>query len=553
MSLNEELMHASLKLLLELTPYGELLSFQEKTLMIKTDDENDSVYFLMEGQLDILVGGETVSTLKRKGDLVGEMSIVSQGLCTADVVAHPNTCVLKIAAKSIKNHNPEFEVLLYRVFCLTLGDKLEMTNLKARDFESLNRKLEEEVEKRTNDLKSQNNELTLGYKKLETMHAENVLIVNQLANLEERTILESIKLLEEGSDEKAINTVKMNLKLFQNSLSPFRQLKNTQENLKGQKVLVVESNAKQRNLFKVALGGTGVSVELAKSVEDAKALLMSAPFGILFLSAEMIELADFVKENDLKVKIVLSTEEESKEYISKIKNYHFISNIIATKQDDRAFSIKSVSTTVSKMTSGNIFGLEKYLNWGVEVREVEISDSTERESINEKVIQYLTELGIKNNIRTRCQIVIEELLMNAIYDAPTGSDGVALHNHKPRSERIILSAGQKAKLKFATDGIYLGISVEDPFGVFKKETIFKYLVENYSSKGNTDQNNVEKGGAGKGLYMISENSDLVIYNVAPQSKTEVIALFDLDPAKEKTTTSLHYFEVRIDSLKYVVK
>ena len=543
MSLREELMHASLNLLQKLTPYGELLTFHVPTLMIKTNDHNDSVYFLIEGQLDVLVGGETVSSLKRKGDLVGEMSIVSQCLCTSDVMAHSSTRVLKVAAEAVKSHQPEFEVLLYKVFCLTLGDKLEMTNLKARDFESLNRKLENEVEKRTNDLKTQNNELTLGYKKLENMHAENVLIVNQLSNLEDRYIMESIKLLEQDSDDKILSTVKNNLKQFQNSLSPLKQLKSNQENLKGQKVLVVESNAKQRNLFKVALGGTGVNVEMAKNVEEAKELLLSTSFGILFLSAEMLEVADFVRDQQLKVKIVLSTEDESKEYLSKIKNYRFISNIIATKQDDRAFSIKSVSTTVGKMTSGDIFGLEKYLSWGVEVRELDVSDSLERESINQKVIQYFTELGIKNNIRTRCQIVIEELLMNAIYDAPTGTDGVALHNHKSRSERIILTAGQKAKLKFATDGLYLGISVEDPFGVFKKETIFKYLEKNYSTKGSVNQSNLEKGGAGKGLYMISENSNLVIYNVAPHTKTEVIALFDLDPVKEKSATSLHYFEI----------
>ena len=58
---------------------------------------------------------------------------------------------------------------------------------------------------------------------------------------------------------------------------------------------------------------------------------------------------------NIKTKIVLMTEEESKEYISKIKQYHFISNIVATKEDDRAFNIKSISTTVSKMTTGDIY------------------------------------------------------------------------------------------------------------------------------------------------------------------------------------------------------
>jgi hypothetical protein len=107
----------------------------------------------------------------------------------------------------------------------------------------------------------------------------------------------------------------------------------------------------------------------------------------------------------------------------------------------------------------------------------------------------------------------------------------------------VLEEQQKGKLRFATDGLYLAISVEDPFGVFKKETIFQYLEGNYSPESVTVTEMDGKGGAGKGLFLISENSDLVIYNVAPQTRTEVIVIFDLDSQKEKKATSLHYFEM----------
>jgi hypothetical protein len=194
------------------------------------------------------------------------------------------------------------------------------------------------------------------------------------------------------------------------------------------------------------------------------------------------------------------------------------------------------------MTSGDIFGLEKYLNWGIEIKEIEIIDSKERQNVNDQVIEHLTELGIRSSVRTRCQVVIEELLMNAIYDAPVDNLGTPLHNFKARTEAVNLSADQSAKLRFATDGLYLAISVEDPFGVFKKETIFKYLENNYFQ--NSEEHlSSGKGGAGKGLFMITESADLVIYNVSPRSKTEVIVLFDLDPSKEKKSTSLHYFEL----------
>jgi len=535
---NQELLkgNASITLIDELTPLGQKLTYSQGDCVLKTGNLNDSLYFLIEGEIAIVVGQETVATLKRKGDIIGEMSIISKNLCSADVVAATPTIMLKVKVDELKDKSSDYELLLYKIFCLTLTEKLENTNVKAHKFEVLNRSLEEEVQRRTNELK-------LGYKKLENMYAENILMVNKLSTLDEDYIQSSLKILDQATEGSKLDALKINLKLIQKSLSPMKELKSQQEQLKDQRVLVVESNPKQRNMIKIALGGTGVKVDMVKTAEEAQEALKSNACDILFLSAEMLEVADFVKEHNIKTKIVLMTEEESKEYISKIKQYHFISNIVATKEDDRAFNIKSISTTVSKMTTGDIFGLEKYLNWGIEVKEFAVTNSKERQDINDQVISHLTELGIRSVVRTRCQIVIEELLMNAIYDAPVDKNGTPLHNSKSRTEAIVLTPDQSGKLRFATDGLYLAISVEDPFGVFKKDTIFKYLETNYFAEEGKEVIHEGKGGAGKGLFMITESADLVIYNVSPRSKTEVIVLFDLDPSKEKKSTSLHYFEL----------
>lgn len=530
-------------LIQQLTPFATSVLVNKNQSILKSGELNDSIYILIEGELDILVQGEKVAVINQRGNIVGEMSIISSLPCNADVIASSESKLLKAKIMDLKGNIPDYQVFLYKIFCLTLSEKLVTTNLKAIKFETLNRTLEEEVVKRTYDLKMQNAELTLSYQKLESMHAENIIIVKNLSAVDDELIKNTIELTDSQSLEDKREVILTNLKLIQNSLSPIKLLRKEQETLVGQKVLVLEDNVKQRNMIKIALGGTGVRVEVSKSIEEAKELLLKSNYNILFLSANMLEIADFVKENKLKAKIVLLTEEESKDYIAKIKDYGFLSNIIATKQDDRASNIKSISTTVSKMISGDIFGLEKYLNWGVDVKELEISSSAERQDINDKVADYLKDLGLRTSLISRCQAVIEELLMNAIYDAPVDSSGKALHNHKSRRETIVLEKHQKGKLRFATDGLYLAVSVEDPFGAFKKETIFKYLEENYCSVPENMLVHPDKGGAGKGLFIISENSDLVIYNIARGRKTEVIVLFDLNPLKDKKNTSLHYFEV----------
>ncbi len=531
-------------LIQELTPIGKEITYNPSDYILRTGDLNDSFFILLKGSLSIKVDDEIITNLKRRGDIVGEMSIISQNICSADVIANTTSVILKVNAASLKTSRSDYELMLYKIFCLSLSEKLENTNIKARNFETLNRTLESEVERRTQDLKEKNNELTLGYKKLENMHTENILMVNKLSTLDDEYLKTSLKALDKlDIQDNSLEIIKVNLKLIQASLSPMKKLKSEQDQLEGQSALIVETNNKQRNLIKMALSGTGVQVALAKTVEEALEALKTKYYDILFLATDMLEVADFVRDQKIKSKIVLSTEEESHEYLTKIKDYGFLSNIIATKEDDRAFNIKSISTTVRKMTCGDIFGLEKYLNWGVEVKELEIYSSKERQNINDKVIEQLGGMGIRGGLKTRCQIVIEELLMNAIYDAPVDKKGKPLHNFKSRSETVLLTREQTARLRFATDGLFLAISVEDPFGVFKKETIFQYLQNNYFNRGTDEHEKSGKGGAGKGLYMITENSDLVIYNVAPGLKTEVIALFDLDTTKDRKNTSLHYFEL----------
>lgn len=523
--------------------FSETLQFKKGEKILSLGEKNKSLYILLSGELEINLQDEHIAHLYQKGEIIGEMSIITQQNCHADVIAKVDCTLLKIRMDQIKVEAPKEEQIIYKFLCLCLSQKLENTNVKAKQFEILNRTLQDEVDKRTYELKVQNSELSLSFKKLENMHSESLILINKLASLDDELIKNTLLFFEGQSIEENRAGIQNGLKLIQKNLSLIKTLKKEQDTIEGRNVLVAEPNTKLRNLMKIALGGTGVKVEIAKTIDEVKAILTSQSISILFLSANMLEVADFVAQEKINLKIVLLTEEESKNYISKIKNYSFLSNIITTNEDDRNSNIKSISTTVKKMTTGDIFGLEKYLNWGVEVKEIDFTDSAERNNINEKVLSILSDVGIKNSIRTRAQIVIEELLMNAIYDAPVDQQGTPLHNHKSRRERVILEDYQKGKLRFATDGLYLAISVEDPFGVFKKETIFQYLEGNYSGKERPELDAAGKGGAGKGLYLITENSDLVIYNVAPQTKTEVIVLFELDNQKDKRATSLHYFEM----------
>jgi len=136
----------------ELTPMGTVVNFVKGDCVLKRGELNDSLFILLEGGLDIVVDSEIVASLRRVGDIIGEMSIISKNLCSADVVSVGPTKMLQVTVENLKTKSADYELILYKIFCFTLSEKLDNTNVKAKQFEILSRSLEEEVQKRTNEL-----------------------------------------------------------------------------------------------------------------------------------------------------------------------------------------------------------------------------------------------------------------------------------------------------------------------------------------------------------------------------------------------------------------
>lgn len=132
--------------------------------------------------------------------------------------------------------------------------------------------------------------------------------------------------------------------------------------------------------------------------------------------------------------------------------------------------------------------------------------------------------------------------MNAIYDAPVGPDGKSCYNHLPRTQELTLKPEEQGLVRYGTDGMLVAISVQDPFGSLKGSILLKYLEANYSGEAAGLNAAEGKGGAGRGLHQIVENSDLVVFNVDSGKKTEAIALFNVE-AKESSNQnpSFHLF------------
>jgi CRP-like cAMP-binding protein/CheY-like chemotaxis protein len=517
------LVFATMAFAVEFSP-GHLLLEQGKT--------NDSLFFLRSGELAVEVDGEIVSKLNTAGEVVGEMSLINRRPVTANVKAVSKVEVFQVSESHLQSlpakDIQKFQRLLYRVYASVLAERLTKTNVKAKQFEIAHRGLEAAHESLRKINENLENEIARRSKEL----------VQKVHNLIETHLQPTQKVLSGWAQADTLNIqigeVQHLLRLMSevvDFLKPVADLGLRGKNTESQKVLLCDPNKKQQTVARLALGGTGVELALASSLEELELQLMSMDFDLILCDAELKEGAQKISKLKPNTPLVLLVNLDMGFYLQALKDFPHQPFFVSRDVNDRTFTIKNISTTVAKILNQDFFGMDKYLAWGAHIIEKPVSDSSTRLDLIEKMKEHFKAYGIRTSILDRVHAVSEELLMNAIYDAPTDKNGKSLYNHLTRSEKVVLSQEHEGRYRYGTDGVLLAVSVVDPFGALSKDVIMKYLESCYAGK--AGELNEQKGGAGRGLHMIIESADLTIFNIKKGSRTEVISLFNLDKSRDE--------------------
>ena len=161
-------------------------------------------------------------------------------------------------------------------------------------------------------------------------------------------------------------------------------------------------------------------------------------------------------------------------------------------------------------------------------------------------MEYCKSMHLRSTLIQSVELFCEELLMNAIYDAPRDESGAMLYNDWSRKERVTLKPKQAARMEFACDGEKLVVSISDPFGAMTWNILQTFLIRCFGSNSKIG-NFTDQGGAGLGLYFCFASANSFVVNVDPERKSEFIGIFDV-AAKPKQRhsrySSLHFFSTQ---------
>jgi hypothetical protein len=205
-----------------------------------------------------------------------------------------------------------------------------------------------------------------------------------------------------------------------------------------------------------------------------------------------------------------------------------VSHLLRDPQD------RELGITSEKLVTGDLFGLEKYLTGDIAIGERVISTDAEKRAAIAEVSAWAEASGARKPIVHRLASVIDELLMNALHDAP-------------RESRPTISTGdiQKAVLRWGSDDQTLAISVSDEFGALRQRDVIDHVRRARDDRGRPNPATTDEPGAGLGLYLVLANVASLIVNVDPGRQTEVVCLFDLARRERRAVAtgvrSLHVF------------
>lgn len=207
---------------------------------------------------------------------------------------------------------------------------------------------------------------------------------------------------------------------------------------------------------------------------------------------------------------------------------------------DARFDDDELIASATKALRGDVFGLQKYFPWGVTTYTMAVGSYEEKGRAIELLGRYAQLAGVRGPVRERIQLVADELMMNALYHAPTDDDGNELYRGRSLKELAQLESVSPIQIQYGCSGRYFGISVRDSGGSLTRDRALEYLRRAGRREAQIE---AKPTGAGLGLVSVLKSVSKLILNIEPGYSTEVIGLFDVELfAKGKIgARSLHLF------------
>lgn len=287
-------------------------------------------------------------------------------------------------------------------------------------------------------------------------------------------------------------------------------------------ILVIHPDRKTQRTVHRIVGGTFRPVVLVDDLPNAAVRVRETPPFLIIIDHHMARTDEGrALLADRKVPCLVLMQDSEPDELGPLLEGGALSYLLANPMPLLA---EELSITVQKLTRRDLFGLEKYLTWGIEIRELTLTDSDQRRALVDEMGEDVQRAGLGPRALA-ATLIADELLSNAVFNAPVDDSGTHTHSGDDRSGSRPLADRDVVRLRYACDARYLAIEVEDHYGSLDRATILRCLTK--ATTRARDKVSMGTRGAGIGLATVYGSCNHLVFNLEPGRRTQAIALVDV--------------------------
>jgi hypothetical protein len=169
------------------------------------------------------------------------------------------------------------------------------------------------------------------------------------------------------------------------------------------------------------------------------------------------------------------------------------------------------------------FGLDRYFPETAEVSNLRITRSGQKRAAVDAIQAFFVKQNVNSRLAALVAQACDELIMNAVFDAPVLPNGLPMRRGTDRAVDFELIEQEHVNLQMASSDDYVGICVSDQFGSLKKSVLMNFLSKDYYDE-NYEVRKTDPG-AGLGLHGIVQSGLSLLFLCKPGVRTEVMVFF----------------------------
>jgi hypothetical protein len=189
-------------------------------------------------------------------------------------------------------------------------------------------------------------------------------------------------------------------------------------------------------------------------------------------------------------------------------------------------------------------GPTPYLLGGTPVEERLLSTSHEKDQVLSTILALGQRYSLSDEKLRRIETSADELMLNALYDAPRDESGKALYANLDRRKSVSLGAQAQVRVRWGADPRTFAVSVTDRFGALERSAVVTHIQRVLEGRTLRRGGVQEGGGAGLGLVLAFTAANQLIVQVVPGKFTEVTAVIHIAGANRLVSqlgSSLHLY------------